>query len=113
MTRLVVIRYAIDREAVIDTARPLAIGDRTPRLVIRDRQGNEHIIPPGEVVEVGVVSLVGEPLRARPCGSEQYRTEDADDIKATQPINRLRGGCAGIGPRTRTTSRRLSESIQR
>lgn len=65
MTRLVVIRYAIDREAVIDTARPLAIGDRTPRLVIRDRQGNEHIIPPGEVVEVGVVSMVGEPTKRR------------------------------------------------
>lgn len=60
MTRLV-IRYGGDREAIIDTARPLAVGDRTPRLVIRDRQGNEHIIPPGEVVEVGVVSMVGEP----------------------------------------------------
>lgn len=61
MTRLVVIRYGGDREAVIDTAHPYAVGDRTPRLVIRDRQGNEHIIPPGEVVEVGVVSMVGEP----------------------------------------------------
>lgn len=61
----VVIRYALDREAIIDTARPLAVGDRTPRLVIRDRQGNEHIIPPGEVVEVGVVSMVGEPIKRR------------------------------------------------
>lgn len=60
MTRIT-IRYAIDREAIIDTAHPYAVGDHTPRLVIRDRQGNEHIIPPGEVVEVGVVSMVGEP----------------------------------------------------
>lgn len=63
MTRLVVIRYARDREAVIDTAHPYAVGDRTPRLVIRDRQGQEHVIPPGEVVEVGVVSMVGEPKK--------------------------------------------------
>lgn len=61
MTRLVVIRYHGDREAVIDTSRPLAVGDRTPRLMVRDRQGNIHIIPPGEVVEVGEASLVGEP----------------------------------------------------
>ena len=61
MTRLVVIRHSIDREAVIDTAHPYAVGDRTPRMVLRDRQGNIHIIPPGEVVEVGVVSMVGEP----------------------------------------------------
>lgn len=65
MTRLVVIRYHQDREAIIDTAHPYAVGDRTPRLVIRDRQGNEHVIPPGEVVEVGRVSLVGEPLKRR------------------------------------------------
>ena len=65
MTRLVVIRHSQDREAVIDTARPLAVGDRTPRLMVRDRQGNIHIIPPGEVVEVGVVSMVGEPLKRR------------------------------------------------
>lgn len=65
MTRLVVIRHSGDREAVIDTARPLAVGDRTPRMVIRDREGNEHIIPPGEVVEVGVVSMVGEPTKRR------------------------------------------------
>jgi len=63
MSRLVAIRYAVDREAIIDTAHPYAVGDRTPRLVIRDRQGNEHVIPPGEVVEVGVVSLVGEPVK--------------------------------------------------
>ena len=61
MTRLVVIRHSIDREAVIDTARPLAVGDITPRLMVRDRQGHVHIIPPGVVVEVGVVSMVGEP----------------------------------------------------
>ena len=61
----VVIRYALDREAIIDTARPLAVGDRTPRMVIRDREDNEHIIPPGEVVEVGVVSMVGEPTKRR------------------------------------------------
>lgn len=61
MTNRVVIRYHQDREAIIDTARPLAVGDRTPRMVLRDRQGHEHIIPPGEVVEVGVVSMVGEP----------------------------------------------------
>lgn len=66
MTRLVVIRYARDREAIIDTARPLAVGDTTPRLMVRDRQGNIHIIPPGVVVEVGVVSSVGEPTRATP-----------------------------------------------
>lgn len=65
MTRLVVIRYHQDREAVIDTAHPYAVGDRTPRLVLRDRQGHEHIIPPGEVVEVGVVSMVGEPVKGR------------------------------------------------
>ena len=65
MTRLVVIRYAIDREAVIDTAHPYAVGDRTPRLVLLDRQGNEHIVPPGEVVEVGEASLVGEPTKGR------------------------------------------------
>lgn len=63
MTRLVVIRYARDREAVIDTSHPYVVGDRTPRMVLRDRQGNEHIIPPGEVVEVGVVSMVGEPKK--------------------------------------------------
>lgn len=61
MTRLVVIRHSIDREAIIDTSRPLAVGDRTPRLMVRDRFGRVHIIPPGEVVEVGRVSLVGEP----------------------------------------------------
>lgn len=65
MTRLVVIRYHGDREAIIDTARPLAVGDRTPRLMVRDRQGNIHVIPPGEVVEVGVVSMVGEPTQRR------------------------------------------------
>jgi hypothetical protein len=63
MTRLVVIRYARDREAVIDTSHPYAVGDRTPRMVLRDRQGNEHVIPPGEVIEVGVVSMVGEPKK--------------------------------------------------
>lgn len=65
MTRLVVIRHSGDREAVIDTAHPYAVGDRTPRMVIRDRQGHEHIVPPGEVVEVGVVSMVGEPTQRR------------------------------------------------
>lgn len=65
MTRLVVIRHSQDREAVIDTARPLAVGDRTPRLMVRDRFGRVHIIPPGEVVEVGVVSMVGEPTQRR------------------------------------------------
>lgn len=65
MTRLVVIRYHGDREAVIDTARPLAVGDRTPRLMVRDRFGRVHIIPPGEVVEVGRVSMVGEPTQRR------------------------------------------------
>lgn len=65
MTRLVVIRYHGDREAVIDTARPLAVGDRTPRLMVRARFGRVHIIPPGEVVEVGRVSMVGEPTQRR------------------------------------------------
>ena len=65
MTRLVVIRHSQDRDAIIDTTRPLAVGDRTPRLMVRDRQGNIHIIPPGEVVEVGVVSMVGEPTKGR------------------------------------------------
>jgi hypothetical protein len=63
MTRRVVIRYHGDREAIIDTAHPYAVGDRTPRMVLRDRQGNEHVIPPGEVIEVGVVSMVGEPKK--------------------------------------------------
>lgn len=63
MTRLVVIRHSQDREAIIDTAHPYAVGDRTPRMVLRDRQGNEHVIPPGEVIEVGVVSMVGEPKK--------------------------------------------------
>lgn len=66
MTRLVVIRYARDREAIIDTARPLAVGDSTPRLMVRDRSGNIHIIPPGVVVEVGRVSSVGEPTKSPP-----------------------------------------------
>lgn len=61
----VVIRYQGDREAVIDTAHPYAVGDRTPRLVVRDRDGHEHVIPPGEVVEVGEVSMVGEPTQRR------------------------------------------------
>lgn len=61
----ITILYHGDREAVIDTPTPYAVGDRTPRLVLRDRQGHEHIIPPGEVVEVGVVSMVGEPIKRR------------------------------------------------
>lgn len=65
MTRLVVIRHSQDREAIIDTSRPYAVGDRTPRLMVRDRFGRVHIIPPGEVVEVGRVSMVGEPTQRR------------------------------------------------